>query len=305
MTVARKVEADGERGAGADPKAGDRPERDERRDGPGAADTPEARVRRAQAAVAQARDRAKDQNQARARDRARDQELVDKARAGDTRAFRSLVEHHQARLFAVAYGMLRDRDDAMDVVQDAFIKAHKKLGEFEGNAAFSTWLYRICVNLCIDRKRADARRRKVDLDDALASGLGDDDSLYAESELGGRLSGTNPLKNTSDKELGAELGRALGGLSSDHQSILLLREVEGMSYEEIAETLGIPRGTVMSRLFHARKNMQRLLRPFLGLADGEGLPGSRGEADPDRGEAARGREGEPGEETAGKGRPSR
>jgi RNA polymerase sigma-70 factor, ECF subfamily len=269
-----------------------------------AAEGAEARTRRAQEAVAAARDRARTQNEARARDRARDQELVEKARGGDGRAFRALVELHQSRLFAVAFGMLRDRDDAMDVVQDAFIKAHRKLAEFEGNAAFSTWLYRICVNLCIDRKRADARRRKVDLDDALATGLGDDDTLYAEAEIGGRLSGTNPLKNSSDKELGAELGRAMAGLSEDHRSILLLREVEGMSYEEIAETLGIPRGTVMSRLFHARKNMQRLLRPFLGLPDGAGL--TRGEgADPgDPAPEKAGAAGASGEESGGAGRPS-
>ncbi len=251
MTVARKV----------DPEAG------------------EGQVRRARDALERARARSKTEGEARAKDRARDQELVDKARAGDAAAFKRLVELHQSRLFAVAYGMLRDRDDAMDVVQDAFIKAHKKLGEFEGNAAFSTWLYRICVNLCIDKKRADARRRKVDLDDALTG----DDSLYADADITGRLGGANPLKTAADKELGAEIGRALAGLSEDHKSILLLREVEGMSYEEIADTLGIPRGTVMSRLFHARKNMQRLLRPFLGLPDdGAGAPTSRkgGAGDP-------------------------
>jgi RNA polymerase sigma-70 factor (ECF subfamily) len=241
-----------------------------------AGESPQARVRRAKEALEAARGRARAQADARTKDRARDQELVEKARQGDARAFRQLVELHQSRLFAVAYGMLRDRDEAMDAVQDAFIKAHKKLTEFEGNAAFSTWLYRICVNLCIDRKRADARRRKVDLDDALATEIGDD-SLYAESEIGGRLSGANPLKNTADKELGGELARAMASLSEDHRSILLLREVEGMSYEEIAETLGIPRGTVMSRLFHARRNMQRLLRPFLGLAEGEGLGGGSGD----------------------------
>lgn len=223
-------------------------------------------VQRAREAIDGARNRARSDNAARQNDRARDHELVQKTVAGDIRAFRSLVELHQGRLFAVAYGMLRDRDDAMDVVQDAFIKAHKKLADFEGNAAFSTWLYRICVNLCIDRKRAEARRRKVDLDDALATDLSGD-SLYADSAIGGRLSGTNPLKNTSDKQLGAQIGRAMELLTEDHRSVLLLREVEGMSYEEIAETLTIPRGTVMSRLFHARKNIQRLLRPVLGLPD--------------------------------------
>jgi RNA polymerase sigma-70 factor, ECF subfamily len=239
-----------------------------------AADTPAdvaARVARAKALVEEQRKRAEAEQAHRKNDRARDAVLVDKARQGDASAFRKLVEQHQSRLFSVAYGMLRDRDDAMDVVQDAFIKAHKKLAEFEGNAAFSTWLYRICVNLCIDRKRADARRKKVDADDALETVS--DDSLFAEAEVGARLSGGNPLKNLSDRQLGGELKRALASLSEDHRSILLLREVEGMSYEEIAEALEIPRGTVMSRLFHARRNMQRLLRPYLGIADGIGLDG--------------------------------
>src|SRR5262245_51557753 len=100
----------------------------------------DAQVKRAREAMEQAREKSKVETAARAKDRARDQELVEKARAGDAQAFKGLVELHQSRLFAVAYGMLRDRDDAKDVVQDAFIKAHKKLGEFEGNAAFSTWL---------------------------------------------------------------------------------------------------------------------------------------------------------------------
>ena len=175
MNVARKVDP-----TRVDPTPGE----------PTGADSIEARVRRAREALEAARDKSKTENVGRSKDRARDQALVEQARAGDAKAFRALVELHQSRLFSVAYGMLRDRDDAMDVVQDAFIKAHKKLAEFEGNAAFSTWLYRICVNLCIDRKRADARRRKVDLDDALAV----DDSLYADADIGARLSGGNPLK---------------------------------------------------------------------------------------------------------------
>lgn len=238
------------------------------------------RVRRAREALDAARARARDQQQVRARERARDDELVARARQGDAKAFSALVTHHQAKLFSVAYGILRDRDDALDVVQDAFIKAHRKLSDFGGNAAFSTWLYRICVNLCIDRKRAETRRRKTDLDDALAAGLPDDASLYADSDLTSRLSGTNPLKNATDRELGGALDRALAELSDDHRAVLLLREVEGMSYEEIADTLGVPRGTVMSRLFHARKNTQRLLRPFLGLEDGAGLSGTPGPDDP-------------------------
>ena len=179
---------------------------------------------------------------------------------------------HQGRLFAVAYGIVKDRDEAMDVVQDTFIKAHRKLAAFEGTAAFGTWLYRICVNLCIDRKRADARHRKVDVDDAMATV--DGESLYGDADLAPRISGVNPLRNASSKQLGGELGRALDLLTDDHRVILLLREVDGMSYEEISAVLHVPRGTVMSRLHHARKHMQRILRPFLGLHDDTDLEGN-------------------------------
>lgn len=241
---------------------------------PAAAARPSAaeRAARARGLVDDAKKIAATNDERRARDRARDQDLVDRAKKGDTLAFQKLVIAHQGRLFSVAFGILRDRDEAMDVVQDAFIKAHKKLAEFEGNAAFSTWLYRIAVNLCIDRKRADARRRKTDLDDAATRNL-DDDPLYAAAEFAPRLTGSNPLRNSTDKELGKQIDTAMAKLSDDHRSIVLLREVEGMSYEEIAETLGIPKGTVMSRLFHARKNLQRVLRPILGIEDGMGLDG--------------------------------
>jgi hypothetical protein len=87
------------------------------------------------------------------------------------------------------------------------------------------------------------------------------------------MAGANPLRNSTDKELGAQIGKAMGQLSEDHRAIVLLREVEGMSYEEIATTIGVPKGTVMSRLFHARKNLQRLLRPALGIAEGMGPSG--------------------------------
>lgn len=231
------------------------------------------RAQRARALVNDAKATATTVDERRARERARDVVLVDNAKAGDTAAFQKLVIAHQGRLFSVAFGMLRDRDDAMDVVQDAFIKAHRKLGEFEGNAAFSTWLYRIAVNLCIDKKRSDARKKKTDIDDAANRNLDDDDPLYAESKYAPRLAGANPLRNAGDKQLGAQIGKAMAELSDDHRAVVLLREVEGMSYEEIAEALHIPKGTVMSRLFHARKNLQRSLRPVLGIAEGMGPSG--------------------------------
>jgi len=225
------------------------------------------------AATDRAKERTEKRNEARAKARAEDAKLVEAAKGGDSKAFRTLVERNQGRLYAVAFGMLRDRDDSMDVVQDALIKAHRKLADFEGNAAFSTWLYRICVNLCIDKKRATARRRSVDIDDVHPGALSED-SIYADLDIAPKLTATNPLKNASNKQLGAEIGRAMAELTEDHRTILVLREVDGLAYEEISQILEIPRGTVMSRLFHARKNMQKMLRPYLGLQEGADLGGN-------------------------------
>lgn len=187
---------------------------------------------------------------------------VDKAKAGDQDAFRHLVESNQGRLFALAVGMLRNRDAAMDAVQDTFIKAYRKLDAFEGNSAFSTWIYRICVNLCIDVKRAQARRKTGSLEevgDVEASGGG----IYGTVGVIPTSTGSDPSANAENRELGAQLDIAMSELSNDHRAVLLLREIEGMSYDEISETLDIPRGTVMSRLFHARRKMQEILKPYM------------------------------------------
>ena len=188
-----------------------------------------------------------------------DRELVEKAAGGDHRAFRILVERYQQRAYGIAYGVLRDSDQAMDVAQDAFVKVYKKLPEFEGRAKFYTWLYRIVMNLCIDRKRKMARRKEVEYDDTRSTPTGNDAkgptlaSIYLEG----------PERAFERAELREHMGRALETLSDAHKEILLLREVQGLSYEEIAETLDVAQGTVMSRLFHARKKFQDSLRSYL------------------------------------------
>jgi RNA polymerase sigma-70 factor (ECF subfamily) len=231
---------------------------------PAAAD--ESPAQRARLALESAREKAAARRSEREVRLRQDSLWVQAAQKGDADAFRKLVEANQGRLFAVALGMLKDRDEAMDAVQDAFIKAHGKLQTFEGNSAFSTWLHRICVNLCIDRQRARARRRTVNLEDAREADLSGD-NIYGGDEISTKVRGQNPLQNATNKELGGEIQQAIALLSEEHRQVLLLREVEGMSYEEIAEVLEIPKGTIMSRLFHARRNMQRHLRPFLGRTD--------------------------------------
>jgi RNA polymerase sigma-70 factor (ECF subfamily) len=183
-----------------------------------------------------------------------DRDLVEAARRGDRDAFRTLFERYHRRALALAVGVVRHQDDALDIVQDAFIKAHKHLDKFEGTSSFYTWLYRIVMNLAIDHLRKHRRIRPVELDeqhlDEAASG---DDTLLP------RLLGGNPGRALMDKQIRARIDEALGELSDNHRSVLVMRELEGMSYEEMAQAMNCSKGTIMSRLFHARKNMQKRL----------------------------------------------
>ncbi|MBX3161579.1 MAG: sigma-70 family RNA polymerase sigma factor [Deltaproteobacteria bacterium] len=186
------------------------------------------------------------------RDPLDDTELVLAARRGDRDAFKTLFERYHRRAYALAYGVLRHQDDALDVVQDAFIKAHKYLDKFEGNSSFYTWLYRIVMNLAIDHLRKHRRQKPVELDESrVEEGL--DNSLLP------RILGGNPGRALMDKEIRARIDAALDELSDNHRAVLVMRELEGLSYEEMATAMACSKGTIMSRLFHARRNMQKRL----------------------------------------------
>jgi RNA polymerase sigma-70 factor (ECF subfamily) len=188
-----------------------------------------------------------------------DARLVQRCVAGDQAAFRELVELYQRRVYTIANGIVRNPDDAMDVVQDAFVKVHKHLPSFKGESSFYTWIYRIVVNLCIDRKRKKSRAAEVDYDDTLSHS----DDGPTDGPTLATLTIDGPSKALSRKELREHMQVALEKLTEEHRAILVLREVEGLSYEELAESLGIAKGTVMSRLFHARKNFQKHLQRYL------------------------------------------
>jgi len=188
------------------------------------------------------------------RDPVDDRELVESARKGDRDAFKTLFERYHRRAYALAFGVLRHQDDALDVVQDAFIKAHRYLDKFEGTSSFYTWLYRIVMNLAIDHLRKHRRQKPVELDEQhLEEGASGDDSLLP------KILGGNPGRALLDKEIRARIDQALGKLSENHRAVLVMRELEGLSYEEMAQAMNCSKGTIMSRLFHARKNMQRQL----------------------------------------------
>jgi RNA polymerase sigma-70 factor, ECF subfamily len=184
-----------------------------------------------------------------------DRELVSAAQRGDREAFRLLFERYQRRAYGLAFGVVRNPDDAMDVVQDAFIKAHRYLDKFEGTSSFFTWLYRIVMNLAIDHLRKHRRRQAVDFTDVSVN----EHVQVAEEALLPRILGGNPGRALQDKEIRGRIEQALGELSENHRAVLVMREVEGLSYEEMAEVMSCSKGTIMSRLFHARRNMQRRL----------------------------------------------
>lgn len=191
-----------------------------------------------------------------ARDNVDDVELVDAARGGDREAFRALFERYHRRAYSLAFGVVHNADDALDVVQDAFIKAHKYLHKFEGTSSFYTWLYRIVMNLAIDHLRKHKKSRVVDFSDTTVK---EDDAAVGDEDLVPKILGGNPGRALVDKEIRGRIEQALDELSDNHRAVLVMRELEGLSYEEMAQVMGCSKGTIMSRLFHARRNMQKRL----------------------------------------------
>ena len=182
--------------------------------------------------------------------------LVRAAQRGDEQAFRQLVERYQRRVYQLALGMMKDTDEAMDISQETFVRVHRYLPSFKGDSSFFTWTYRIAMNLCLDARRRKGRGERVDLLDS------DEAEIEAAMDPpSAALAG--PQRQALNDELKGKIEEALASLSENHRAILLLREVEGLSYEELAKILKIRKGTVMSRLFHARLNMQRKLREYL------------------------------------------
>jgi RNA polymerase sigma-70 factor (ECF subfamily) len=192
-----------------------------------------------------------------------DRALVERAQRGEEAAFRMLVERYQRRVVSHALSMVKDPDEAMDIAQETFVRVHRYLPSFKGDSSFFTWTWRIATNLCLDAARKKGRGERL----GITSHGDEEDARDAEIEaamdpVSAALAG--PGRRAENRELADKLQEALATLSENHRTILLLRELEGLSYEELSQTLGIRKGTVMSRLFHARLKMQRKLREYLG-----------------------------------------
>jgi len=182
---------------------------------------------------------------------------VRRARAGDHDAFRILVERYQGRAFRLALRILRSEEAARDAVQEAFVKAYTGLARFEERSSFFTWLYRLVTNQCIDMRRREHAERRADWGEAEVPLEEAALRLAPEAE---NVLPELPADAFARKELRESLDAAIGELPEAARATLLLREVDGLSYAEIAEAQGIPRGTVMSRLHYARRRLQLALR---------------------------------------------
>jgi RNA polymerase sigma-70 factor (ECF subfamily) len=196
--------------------------------------------------------RASNSKKARAR-QGDDRKLVEKVRAGDADAYAELVRRYETRIIALLLGMVRNREDARDLAQQAFIKAYRNLDRFRGSSSFYTWLYRIAFNLAIDFKRRKKNRPASEYDDGRSTS-------EASDLVFGRPGDENPHRDLARSRLRAVLEDAIAQLPKDQRAVVVLREVEGLSYKEIADVLDCPEGTVMSRLFYARKKLQDILR---------------------------------------------
>jgi RNA polymerase sigma-70 factor, ECF subfamily len=180
-----------------------------------------------------------------------DWELVQKCQTGEIGAFQELVSRYHQKIYVVIVGLLRNREDALEVAQETFFRAYRKIKSFQGGSSFYTWLYRIAVNMAIDLQRRQ-KRNPLDFRETM-------DGLFEEQNEVAK----DPFSDVHDRELREKLVSAINDLTPEHKAVIILRTVEGLSYKDIGEILGCSEGTVMSRLHYARKKLQKKLSAFL------------------------------------------
>lgn len=183
-----------------------------------------------------------------------DEQLVRRAQRGDMAAFEELVARHRDKVYARAFSMLRSEDEALDVSQEAWVKGWQRLKQFQGESSFVTWMTRIVINLCLDQLRKH-KRQKAESIEQLA-----EESGGVERQM--PIVAINPTEGLERREVRARIERALSQLSYEHRTVLILHEFEQLEYKEIAKRMQCSIGTVMSRLFYARRRLANLLAAY-------------------------------------------
>jgi len=182
-------------------------------------------------------------------------DLVRRCQAGDTEAFDELVTRYRTRVFGMIYNMVHSEQDAWDLAQDSFLKAWKSIKRFRGRSSFYTWIYRIVMNVTIDwLRKKQIKGVGTEFDDAIQLRQVDPASKTVPKTE------ALPYETMERDEIRVRIDKAIAQLSSEQRAVILMKEIEDMQYHEIAEALGCSIGTVMSRLFYARKKLQTLLR---------------------------------------------
>lgn len=185
-----------------------------------------------------------------------DAELVLKAQRGDLHAFDELVERYHGKIYGLTYNMTSNREDAEDLTQEVFVKAFEALPRFQGKSSFYTWIYRIAVNKTINYRKKRNRKRALSLDQF-------DQEIKMDSSYHDLTSKGSPLRNISLSELQIKLNEALQNLSEKHRTVVVMHDMQGIPHEDIAKVVGASVGTVRSRLFYARRQMQSELSEFI------------------------------------------
>jgi RNA polymerase sigma-70 factor (ECF subfamily) len=194
-----------------------------------------------------------------------DAPLIERVKRGDQKAFEMLVVKYQRRIERLIGRMVRDVDLVQDIAQETFIRAYRAIPQFRGDSAFYTWLYRIAVNTA-KKALVDLKRDPLVTESARSVRDDDDETSRVENEL---TDGETPEAVLASKEIAAAVNASIEALSEDLRQAITLREIEGLSYEEIAEAMDCPIGTVRSRIFRAREAIALRLRPLLDTREGE------------------------------------
>ena len=183
---------------------------------------------------------------------ATDEQLVSLAKEGDADAFEELVHRHRDKIYARAMIMMRNEVEAMDLSQEAWVKAWQRIHQFQGESSFATWATRIVINLCLDQIRRQKKVKSESIEHLEEEGGGVERLMPAEE--------INPTEGLEKGEVRRRIDEAMGKLTPAHRAVLVLHEFEGLQYKEIADRIGVSIGTVMSRLFYARRRLASLLQ---------------------------------------------